>query len=348
MKIEISKLIPHPKNKFIYGHEDNTELLEKIKSSGWIKPILITKENVIISGHRRVDCCKTLGITEIEYEMVEEVDQTKLLELLMVENFYREKNNTQKMKESEVYLEVERQKSYQRMVSGVTPETGTTTGRTSEIISKKIGMGETTYKKGRKVMEYLEDHPEFEWFFENLMDESMDKSLEMTTKPTEFIEKVIETVSGNTETLLPTIRELVRKEQKSQTPLPPGKFGIIVFDFTNRHTGYLHHIDISSICEDDCVLLMWVRPYQVDSGLNISKHWGFRYCTCIMWNKNKGKDISINGELLLVSIKGSPKTNFKIFDGSPVKPDIIEKMIKEQYKGWSMVEIMGGEGWKIW
>lgn len=348
MKIEISKLTPHPKNRFIYGNEDNTELLEKIKTSGWVRPILITQDHVIISGHRRVECCRILGITEVEYELVKEDDPTKLLELLMVENFYREKSNSQKMKESEVYLEIERQKSYQRMVSGIKPDTGTTTGRTTEIISKKIGMGETTFKKGEKVKDYIEDHPETEWFFGKVMDESMDKSLELTTKPQELIDKMVESLSGCTGKIIPRIRELEEEEQKSKTPLPPGKYGIIFFDFTNRHTDYLHHTDISSICEDDCVLLMWVRPHQVDSGLSISKHWGFRYCTCILWNKNTGKDISINGELLLVSVKGSPKIGFKRFDSSPEKPDIIEKMIKEQYQGWSMVEILVGDGWKIW
>lgn len=348
MKIEISKLRPHSQNRFIYGHEDNSELVEKIKSTGYIKPILITKDRVIISGHRRVECCRILGIPKIECQVVTEDDPTKILELLMLENYYREKTTYQKMKESEVYLQIERQKSYQRMVSGVKPDTGTTTGRTTEIISKKIGMGETTLKKGEKVMDYIEDHPETDWFFENLMDESMDKSLELTTKPQEFIDKVIETLSGYTGKLVPRIREMEEEEQQSKLSLPPGQYGVIIIDFSDRFTNNLLLTDISSICEDDCLLLMWVRPHQVDFGLNISKHYGFRYCTCILWNKNTEKDISINGELLLISVKGSPKTNFKIFDGSPEKPNIIEKMIKEQYQGWSMVEILVGDGWKVW
>jgi hypothetical protein len=36
------------------------------------------------------------------------------------------------------------------------------------------------------------------------------------------------------------------------------------------------------------------------------------------------------------------------FDSSPEKPDIVEQMIKEEYQGWSTVEIFTGEGWKIW
>jgi len=58
-------------------------------------------------------------------------------------------------------------------------------------------------------------------------------------------------------------------------------------------------------------------------------------------------NISMNGELLLISVKGSPKTDFDQFDSSPVKPDItdiINKMIKEKYQGWSTVEFSFDDG----
>jgi hypothetical protein len=349
MKIEINKLTSHPKNRFIYGHEDNTDLLEKIKTSGWIKPIMITKENnMILSGHRRVEVCRTLGIPEIECELIEETDPTKLLEILMIENQYRVKTNSQLMKESEVYFEIERQKSYQRMMSGVTPETGLTLGRTTEIVSKKIGMGETSFKKVRKVSKHIKDYPEHTWLFENLIDKSIDKSVQMTEKSPEFLDKVLETVSGNTDILIPTIREMENEEMKSKTPLPPGKYGIIIFDFTNRHTGDLLHTDISSICEDDCILLMWVRPHQVNSGLDISKKWGFRYNTCLVWNKDLESDITLNCELLLVSIKGSPTNVFKRHEEINEKPSFIERLIEQGYPDLSKVEIFVNDGWKIW
>ena len=359
MKIEINKLIHHPKNRLIYGHEDNSDLLEKIKTSGWIKPILITKDNVIISGHRRIECCKTLGITEIEYELVEEDDPTKLLELLMVENFYREKTTTQKMKESEVYFEIEKQKSYIRQteigkqnlgqgsVEVSRPELGKT-GRTTQIVSKKVGMSESSFKRGKKVMDYLKDFPEYTWLFENLLDQSVDKSVQMTEKSPEFLDKVIETVSGNTDILIPTIRELEHEEQKSKTPLPPGRYGIIIFDFTNRHTDNLLNTDISSICEDDCILFMWVRPHQIDWGLDISKNWGFRYNTCVLWNKDIESDITLNCELLLISVKGSPNNVFKRHEETSEKPSFIERIINQGYPDLSKVEIFVDDGWSIW
>jgi len=53
MKIQISKLNSHPFNRKVYGFDDNiNELVDRIKESNWVKPILINTNNMIISGHR--------------------------------------------------------------------------------------------------------------------------------------------------------------------------------------------------------------------------------------------------------------------------------------------------------
>ena len=82
MKIEINKLNPHPLNSRIYGYTDCTDLIESIQKTGWIKPILITRNNTIISGHRRVEACKSLEIQEVDFEYAPD-DYIKQLELLI-------------------------------------------------------------------------------------------------------------------------------------------------------------------------------------------------------------------------------------------------------------------------
>lgn len=350
MKIEISKLNQHPYNRRIYGYDDNTELTEKIKSSGWIKPILITKNCMIISGHRRVEACKNLKISEIEYELVDD-DPLKQLELFVSENCYRVKTTSQLMKESEIYHEIEEKKSYQRMKSGMTPETNVSQGRTTEIVSKKIGLGETSYKKGRKVLEYVKDNPEFEWIFDHIMNQSIDKSVHLTEKSPEFIAKIIDKVAGDKDKILPVIRELEKEEYDSKaqkTPLPPGRFGVIIIDLSQREPDDLIQTDISSICEQDSLLFVWVKPKQLESGLGICKNWGFRYSTCLIWNKDKNHDVSFNSEILLISTKGNPAIKFKQFNASSEKPLMVEEIIKKGYPEISKVEILLGEGWKIW
>jgi len=348
MKIQISKLTPHTLNYRIYGHEDDIiDLLEKIKTSGWIKPIMINSRNVIISGHRRVECCKILGITEIEYELVED-DDIKQLELLVNENFYRVKTTTQLMKESEIYFDIEKKKSYKRMMSGVDPKSGVTSGRTTEIVSKKIGMGETTFKKGRKVMEYIKDYPEYEWFFSNTLDQSVDKSVQMTEKPPEFIDKVIEKVGDDKDKILPVIRELELVEMKSEITLPVGRYGVIYIDLTDKSIEPLFHTTLSEISEKDCVLFVWVKPEHLKTGLKVvCEHWDFTYKTCLVWNKDVMNEVSEECELLLVSTRGNPKMIFKETKGNVEKPVFVRDVIKNGYQT-SIVELFLGEGWEIW
>ena len=97
MKINIDILKENPLNKEIYGDDDPeqfNELVEKIRSSGWIKAILITKDYVIISGHRRAKAARLLRIESIEYEFVDDDPETQL-EIILNENAYRIKTTFQ-------------------------------------------------------------------------------------------------------------------------------------------------------------------------------------------------------------------------------------------------------------
>jgi len=363
MKIRIDKLQPHPLNHRIYGYDDNSDLMEKIRQSGYVKPILITPNYTIISGHRRVDCCKKLGIEEIEYEIVEG-DYTRLLEIMISENQYRVKTNTQLLKESEIYYEIEKKKSYQRQIEtgkqnlGQSPDESKLTylgetGRTTEIVSKKIGMSESTYKKGRKIMERLkEEHdPRILWIFENTTNHSVDSGYKLTEKPIGFVQEVIDRTGGDKYKIPSVIREVEQEMMTQKSNLPPGKYGIILFDLTNRHTLNLLQTTISPICEDDSILFIWVKTSQLESGIELGKHWGFRYGNCLVWNRDVMNEVSEYVELLLVFVKGSPKTIFKTHEGSTEKPPSVKEIIEIGYPGWSRVEIFVGEeidGWEIW
>ena len=71
MKIKISDLKPSTYSQSIYSAEPSPDLIESIVRNGIIVPIWISDENVIISGHRRVNACRELGIEEIEVELKE-------------------------------------------------------------------------------------------------------------------------------------------------------------------------------------------------------------------------------------------------------------------------------------
>lgn len=87
-EIEVEKLksFPNHENYFwdIKG-KDYVKFLESIEKSGVIQPILITRDNMIISGHQRVRACKDLGIETIpaNYMFSENSTDMSLDELLL-------------------------------------------------------------------------------------------------------------------------------------------------------------------------------------------------------------------------------------------------------------------------
>lgn len=67
-EIDVDKLKPFPNHENYFWDirgKDYVKFLESIEKSGVIQPILITRDNMIVSGHQRVRACKDLGIETI-------------------------------------------------------------------------------------------------------------------------------------------------------------------------------------------------------------------------------------------------------------------------------------------
>lgn len=67
--VNISSLKPYPRNNYFFDDiigSDWDNLLKSIKEIGLQEPIIITKNNMIVSGHQRVRACKELGIDTVE------------------------------------------------------------------------------------------------------------------------------------------------------------------------------------------------------------------------------------------------------------------------------------------
>lgn len=109
-------LHPHPYNQKIYGNEDVEELAERIKTSGWIKPLVVTQDNCIISGHRRWQTAISLGYSLVPAERRTFASETEELEALLLENQFRDKTPEQKVREAGYWKEIETKKAQQRQV----------------------------------------------------------------------------------------------------------------------------------------------------------------------------------------------------------------------------------------
>ncbi len=126
VKKNINELMFHPMNEQIYGaNEDISELKEDIRKSGDVMTLVITPDNVIISGHRRVKACRELAaegderFKEVECEVREFGSEDEEISYLIRCNHSREKTREQRARESEKLLEAEKALAVERKKSGV-------------------------------------------------------------------------------------------------------------------------------------------------------------------------------------------------------------------------------------
>ncbi|MFL0194849.1 ParB N-terminal domain-containing protein [Clostridium sp. WILCCON 0269] len=164
--IDINLLKPHPRNREIYGEEDIKELANKINESKFIKSLVISQDNVIVSGHRRYAACLLLNIKEIPYERVNFQNPDEELERLLLENEAREKTTYQKGQEAILWEELEKKKADQRRISTQNNDKAQAVrekvptqeeGRVRDIVAHKVGIGSgKTYEKAKSVIKEID------------------------------------------------------------------------------------------------------------------------------------------------------------------------------------------------
>jgi ParB-like chromosome segregation protein Spo0J len=158
-------LTPHPRHMAIYGEEDVTALVEALQVSGWMKPLVITQQDVIISGHR---CWKAASILKWDAVPVERrvfATASEEIEALLLENRYRMKTPEQRVREAEAWKQVEQGRAArrQRELAGTRfPENLQHTcaegrkdrGQTRDKVAERVGFGSgLTYEKAAKVVQ---------------------------------------------------------------------------------------------------------------------------------------------------------------------------------------------------
>ncbi|MGM0507607.1 MAG: ParB/RepB/Spo0J family partition protein [Fusobacteriota bacterium] len=112
-RCEISKIVPNaeqPRKEFDSKKID--ELSKSIKENGILQPIIVRKikDNYeIIAGERRYRAAKKLGLKKIEI-IIKEVENSKSLELALIENIQRENLNS--VEEAKAYKDLKEKYNY--------------------------------------------------------------------------------------------------------------------------------------------------------------------------------------------------------------------------------------------
>jgi hypothetical protein len=161
-QIDINLLKPHPRNVEIYGDEDVMELQQSIAESGWIKPLTVTPEYVVVSGHRRFRVAMALGYTALPVVIEVFASPEAEIERLLRENENRGKTPEQQIREGMTWEDVEKGKGRHggdRKSEGFSSEKifPLDDGRISDIIARRVGLGSgKTYEKGKDVVERID------------------------------------------------------------------------------------------------------------------------------------------------------------------------------------------------
>jgi len=162
-QIEITKLKVHPFNTKMYDEFPNAEFIDSIKRYGIQRPILITKDNLIIGGQRRYKSAIHLKFKTVPFIVTEFIDELDIKEQIILDNLYRiEKVMSLRLSEGKMLevIESERAKQNQKKAGGdKKSKEAKSLGakktqpkkrkpRTKDIVAKKTGVGSRTTYEG--------------------------------------------------------------------------------------------------------------------------------------------------------------------------------------------------------
>ena len=84
--IEVKDLIPYEKNTKKHDDVQINNVAESIKQYGFVQPIVIDKNNVVVIGHCRLLAAKKLKMTDVPCVCVEDLTDEQVKALRIVDN----------------------------------------------------------------------------------------------------------------------------------------------------------------------------------------------------------------------------------------------------------------------
>ena len=261
-QIEIRLLVPHPSNASIYGEdEDVSELVESIRNFGWIKALVVTPNYIIISGHRRRQAALVLGLETVPVEVREFSNSAIELEALLLENESRHKTVEQKVREANVWKDVEselarirklamlKQGESRPVVQNFAPREAS--GKTRDRLAKKVGLGSGfSYSKAAQVVAQIDEEVRLgnqaaaRGLRKVLNSQSIDAAYKLTKQPPVERAGVLELiVKGKVKTTLQAKKWLGRTYSSSFQEFSVGDW-VEINSRANPHHGERGQVDL--------------------------------------------------------------------------------------------------------
>ncbi len=105
-------------DRFAIANRDDQALYQSIKEVGIQEPLVITLDNYLLSGHRRISCAKRLGHETVPVRIIDQtfeaLNKPDRLALLRLFNQQRDKSTGEKIREK--LLEVDKSEAYSKLL----------------------------------------------------------------------------------------------------------------------------------------------------------------------------------------------------------------------------------------
>lgn len=85
-QIALSALAPYPNNARTHSDEQVEMIAKSLQEFGFVNPILIDENNMIVAGHGRVMAAKKLGMEKVPYVRVEGLSENQIRAYILADN----------------------------------------------------------------------------------------------------------------------------------------------------------------------------------------------------------------------------------------------------------------------
>lgn len=335
---------------------DVRSLVTSIEAIGLLQPIVVTPDNKLIAGCRRIEAFKHLGREKIPVRVLaldelvygECAENMERMDFTPSECWAIGEAVAEKHRKAAKNSKVEAGKVHGKGQIGSPKLREPKHARESNTLTAKtVGLSGTTYQRIGEIVEAAKAEPER---FGPLLDK-----MNRTGRVAGMYKQL--KVARQSEAI-----------EAEAPPLPAGPFRVIVADppwrYDNRvedpsHRNALPYASMSiddikgflpaGLAHDDCVLWLWTTNAHMDEAFDVARAWGFNPKTILTWVKQKmgtGDWLRGKTEHCLMCIKGKPtirltnQTTVLMADAGKhsAKPDEFYAMVDELCPG-SKVEL---------
>ena len=192
--IPLEQIAPNPMQPRVdFTHEKLCELADSLKRDGLIQPLAVVKAEsgyTIVAGERRYRAAIMAGIKEVPAIIMDALDDTRLLELALVENIQREDLNP-----------VELAEAYRRLINKC--------GLTQQQLSDRVGKSRTAVANQLRLLT-LPDKIKG-WLRGGKLTEGHARSILSLTSEAEMVQMAERIMSGSL-----SVREVEKRVRKKR------------------------------------------------------------------------------------------------------------------------------------